>query len=101
MSGRWKKDSNHPALRYESRSRKKELVCVFGFALDLPFAATWVPILKPSLGETAPSGDPFQELEEEAARFARAASIDLAIAASMGRTYSATGLLLFMSITPF
>ena len=68
--------------------------------MDLPFAANWLPILKLELAETVPSDDPFQVFEVDAALFARAASIDLAIAASMGRTYSATALLFFMWITP-
>ena len=95
-----KRGGGYPALRYGSRSRKKELVCAFDFALDLPFAATWLPMVKPALAKTVPSDDPFQAFAVDAALFARAASIDLAIAASMGRTYSATGLLFFMWITP-
>ena len=95
-----KRGGGYPALRYGSRSRKKELVCSFGFALDLPLAANGLPILKLELAETVPSDDPLQLFDVDAALFARAASIDLAIAASMGRTYSATALLFFIWITP-
>jgi hypothetical protein len=98
--GEIKRWEGYPALRYGPRSRKKELVCTFDFALDLPFAATWLPMVKPALAKTVPSDDPFQVFGVDAALFARAASIDLAIAASMGRTYSATALLFFMAITP-
>jgi len=51
------------------------------------------------LAEIVPSDDLGQVPEfEEDIRFALAASMDLAIAASMGRTYSDTGLLFFMEL---
>ena len=88
-------------MRYGSRSRKKELIREFCFALDFPFAATWLPILKSVLAGVVPSDDPLHVVDVDAARFARAASMDLAIAASMGRTCSETALLFVMRISPY
>lgn len=87
---------NHPALRYSSRSLKKELAGDFDCAFAFPFSATSEPIIKLALAEVVPSDDPDHAFSSGAVRFALAASIDRAIASNIGRTCSDDLLLLFI-----
>jgi hypothetical protein len=83
-------------LRYVSLSLKKELAGDFGCAFIFPFAATGFPIVTLSLSEVVPSDDPDQVLVVGVVRFDLAASMDLAIASSIGLTYSDAFFLFFI-----
>ena len=93
--------SYHPALRYSSLSRKKELAGDLGCALALPFSATGEPIIKEASAQVVPSDDPDHAVFTGAVRFALAASIDLAIASNIGRTCSVDLFLLFIVCIPW
>jgi len=90
----------YPALRYVSRSRKNELAGDFGCAFAFPFSAIGEPIIKLALAEVVPSDDPDHAVFSGAVRFALAASIDRAIASSIGRTCSDDLFLLFILFVP-
>ena len=92
----------YPALRYSLRSLKNEPVADCACAFAFPFSAFGFPIVKLSQIGVVPSDDPdpVQVVSVEE-RFALAASMDLAIAASIGLMCSDAFVLLFIVLTPF
>ena len=92
----------YPASRYALRSLKNEPFAVSAFAFTLPFSANGLPIVKFAQAEVVPSDDPDPvQIVFVVERFALAASMDLAIAASMGLMCSDAFILLFIVLTPF